>query len=132
MWAAEPPVPDSSATAQISPNEKKLVGIFTERDVVRKCICQSRGSEETCVSDIMTPSPTVVGVNGNLTQALHIMLQGHFRHLPIVDGDEVLGIPSMLTRALGVRNHTEAAFKVGKLLSAMEQTLSDPVWEPEG
>jgi len=95
-------------------DEKKLVGIFTERDVVRKCICQSRGSEETCVSDIMTPNPTVVGVNGNLTQALHIMLKGHFRHLPIVDGDEVLGILSMREIPLDNRIMHDRYFEVAE------------------
>ena len=38
---------------------------------------------------------------------------------------------AMLMRALGVRNRTEAAFKAGKLLSAIEQSLDDPIWEPQ-
>ena len=38
---------------------------------------------------------------------------------------------AMLMRALGVRNRTEAAFKAGKLLSAIEQSLDGPVWEPD-
>jgi DNA-binding NarL/FixJ family response regulator len=38
---------------------------------------------------------------------------------------------AMLMRALGVRNRTEAAFKAGKLLSAIEQSLDGPIWEPQ-
>lgn len=72
----------------------RLVGILSERDVIRKCICQHRLTDDTRVADIMTRDPVVIDVGGTFSWALQMMNRGHFRHLPVVDGRVVVGILS--------------------------------------
>ena len=73
----------------------ELVGVISERDVIRKCICQSRLTGETRVRDIMTTGPFVISVTESLSEALKIMVDGGFRHLPVMDGSRTVGLLSM-------------------------------------
>jgi CBS domain-containing protein len=72
-----------------------LVGILSERDVIRKCVCSGRRTDETLVSDIMTPNPVVIDINCSITKALDTMRAGGFRHLPVMEGTAVVGLLSM-------------------------------------
>jgi CBS domain-containing protein len=72
-----------------------LVGILSERDVIRKCICSGLRTDETLVCDIMTPNPVVIDVNCSITKALDTMRAGGFRHLPVMQGTAVVGLLSM-------------------------------------
>lgn len=72
-----------------------LVGILCERDVIRKCVCGSRHTAETMVKNIMTHDPAVVTLNAGVAEALRIMMDGEFRHLPVVDGGETVGMLSI-------------------------------------
>lgn len=73
----------------------RLVGILSERDVIRKCICRARRTDETLVRDVMTPDPVTIDVRGSLARALDAMRSGGFRHLPVTDGGAVVGMLSM-------------------------------------
>ena len=73
----------------------ELVGVISERDVIRKCICRSRLTAETKVRDIMTTEPRVISVTESLSEALKIMVDGGFRHLPVMDGSQTVGLLSM-------------------------------------
>lgn len=72
-----------------------LVGILCERDVIRKCVCGARHTSVTMVKDIMTHDPAVVTINSGVAEALRIMIDGEFRHLPVVDGAETVGMISI-------------------------------------
>jgi CBS domain-containing protein len=72
-----------------------LVGVFSERDVIRKCICRKRRTDETMVQDIMTAEPSTIGIDGSLADALSLMTDRGFRHLPVLDADETVGLLSM-------------------------------------
>ncbi len=72
-----------------------LVGVVSERDVIRKCVCAGRPTGVTRVSAIMTRDPVVVGSNETLTEALLQMIDGGFRHLPVVRGGSVIGLLSI-------------------------------------
>ncbi len=72
-----------------------LVGILSERDVIRNCVCAGRPTGVTRVVDIMTRNPVVVGRNETLAEALRRMTDGGFRHLPVVEGGTVTGLLSM-------------------------------------
>src|SRR5438874_13330440 len=78
----------------------KLQGIFTERDLVR-ALSYDIGAASQLVGLWMTRHAVAVGPEASVDQALEIMLAGHFRHLPVTDGDSVVGIVSIrdLSRA---------------------------------
>ena len=78
----------------------RLVGIFTERDIVR-AVSQDVMAMHEPVSDWMTRDPLTVAPDTSVDVARELMLQHHVRHLPVTQGEELLGIISMrdLTRA---------------------------------
>jgi CBS domain-containing protein len=67
-----------------------LAGIFTERDAVLKLA--GRPLEGVVVGDAMTRDPVVLRRNDTIAVAIHKMAVGGFRHIPFVDGDEMLGV----------------------------------------
>ncbi|MGH2651228.1 MAG: CBS domain-containing protein [Actinomycetota bacterium] len=78
-----------------------LVGILTERDVVR-AMSSAFDAPMRPVVEWMTKHPTTVGGDTPVKEALRIMVEGGFRHLPIMDGEQVAGMVSMrdIARAL--------------------------------
>ncbi|HZD18481.1 MAG TPA: CBS domain-containing protein [Actinomycetota bacterium] len=71
-----------------------LVGMFTERDVVRAA---ASGSDLTSspVSEWMTPDPVTAAQDAEAEEAAEIMMTQGFRHLPVVEGKDLLGIVSL-------------------------------------
>ncbi len=74
----------------------RLVGILTDRDVLRSVAARTHSSEER-VRSWMTPEPITVGPDVTAEQAAEIMLEHGFRHLPIVEGQRPIGIISIRT-----------------------------------
>src|ERR1700674_660561 len=72
----------------------RLGGIFTERDTVR-AISQSHDAPAHEVSSWMTRNPMTVGPDDETETALDTMLSHGFRHLPVVENGEVIGIVSI-------------------------------------
>ena len=72
----------------------KLIGIFTERDTVR-AISQSHDAPDHEISSWMTRDPKTVSPDVEVETALRTMLDNGFRHLPVVEGGEVIGMVSM-------------------------------------
>lgn len=73
----------------------RLKGIFSERDVVRRVVARGRDAGATTVGDVMTADPVTISAREPLAQAMRLMLDGGFRHLPVLRADEVVGIISM-------------------------------------
>jgi CBS domain-containing protein len=73
----------------------KLVGIVSERDYARKIVLQGRSSKDTPVRDIMTAQVVTVGLDHNSDQCMQIVTERRIRHLPVIDGDAVLGVISI-------------------------------------
>ncbi|MDM0107011.1 CBS domain-containing protein [Variovorax sp. J22R24] len=73
----------------------KLVGVVSERDYTRKVGLQGRNSKETKVSDIMTPDVMTVTPASRTRECMTLMSQKRIRHLPVVDGDNVIGMISI-------------------------------------
>jgi CBS domain-containing protein len=70
-----------------------LVGIFTGRDAV-KSIAQGRSPSTTELSEVMTRNPVTIAPDKRAIDALRMMGDGGFRHLPIVEGGRIKGIVS--------------------------------------
>lgn len=74
---------------------KDTVGIFTERDLLRKVVSKGRDTVRTPVSDVMTANIVFAQADDDALELLHIMTEQNFRHLPVVDGRTLIGVISL-------------------------------------
>jgi CBS domain-containing protein len=75
--------------------EGKLVGIFSERDLLKRVVAEGRSPTSTLVADVMTPDPLVVDPNETIEHCMVVMKQHNFRHLPVCDRGRLVGIVSL-------------------------------------
>jgi CBS domain-containing protein len=73
---------------------EKIVGIFTERDLLR-AIADSRHPDQGQVQSYMTPDPLTLPPDHAPSEAAQIMSERKFRHIPVVEGDRLVGIVSI-------------------------------------
>lgn len=77
-------------------DQGRLIGILSERDLIRRCFAQGKSADATRVTEVMTPDPVTLRRSASLAEALSCMLDGGFRHLPILDGaGEICGMISI-------------------------------------
>ena len=73
-----------------------LVGVLSERDILRKALGTPANLKEATVTQYMTPDPEVVILDDTIARAIHVMHVGGFRHLPIVNEEhQPVGIVSV-------------------------------------
>ena len=74
----------------------RLVGIFTERDVLRRVVGEARNPTATRVADVMTSELVCCSPDTTLEEARGVMKNRRIRHLPVLDGEgELLGLVSI-------------------------------------
>ena len=73
---------------------KRLDGILTVADMTYRVVAEGRDPDKTHLSEVMTPAPDTVGPDCAAIEALRLMQDGGYRHLPVVDSGTVLGVVS--------------------------------------
>ena len=76
-------------------DDKKLMGIFSERDYARKIILKGKNSHETLVKEIMTENVISVSPADNIEKCMELMSEKKIRHLPVMDEGNVSGVISI-------------------------------------
>ena len=72
-----------------------VLGILSERDIVRAIGARGAEALPEPVSKYMTPNPTTVGEASDIDELMQLMTAGRFRHLPVVEGGRLIGIVSI-------------------------------------
>ena len=73
----------------------RLVGIITERDMTARVIAAGQNPETTLARDIMTRNPDTLSPDDRASDAIRLMRERNYRHLPVVDGANVVGMVSV-------------------------------------
>ncbi len=73
----------------------KLVGIVSERDYTRKVIVKGKASKTTAVREILSSQVIHVAPSHTVQECMRLMTDHHFRHLPVLDGERIVGIISI-------------------------------------
>jgi CBS domain-containing protein len=73
----------------------EVAGIFTERDYLRRMTLEGRNDKDTPVREVMTSPLVVVTPENTIDECMAMMTDRRIRHLPVVDGNDVVGIVSI-------------------------------------
>ena len=95
VYSAIETMADRGVGALMVVEDGALMGVVSERDYARKVILQGRSSTDTFVREIMTTPPITMGPCATVNDALQVMTENRFRHLPLVDKGKLLGVVSM-------------------------------------
>jgi signal-transduction protein with cAMP-binding, CBS, and nucleotidyltransferase domain len=74
--------------------DAELVGIFTERDAIRRVLAEGMDPASTTLAEVMTDNPDTVGPEDTALNAVRLMQAGQCRHLPIVEDGKAVGMVS--------------------------------------
>lgn len=73
----------------------KVVGIFSERDLMRRVVAEGRDPRATCMAEVMTDDPLTISTNEDLENCTALMRRHGFRHLPVCHEGHLVGIVSL-------------------------------------
>jgi len=95
VYAAVEKLARLDAGALLVMDGDRLAGVFSERDYTRKITLVGRNSKETLVSEIMTANVITVNATTRTRECMSLMSARKIRHLPVIDGERVLGMISI-------------------------------------
>jgi CBS domain-containing protein len=73
----------------------KLMGIFSERDLMKRVVAEGRDPRSTCLAEVMTEDPLTVNTNEDLESCMSLMRRHGFRHVPVCKDGHLVGIVSL-------------------------------------
>jgi CBS domain-containing protein len=73
----------------------KLVGIFSERDLMKRVVAEGCDPRSTCLAEVMTEDPLTINTNEELEHCMALMRRHGFRHLPVCHEGQLVGIVSL-------------------------------------
>lgn len=86
---------DKEAGALLVMENDELVGVISERDYARKIILKGKASKDTLVREIMTAKVICVNIRTPVNECMAIMTEKRIRHLPVFDGEQLVGVISI-------------------------------------
>lgn len=85
---------EKKASAILIMEAGRFAGIFTERDALFRVVAEGRDAKTTRLADVMTRNPQTIHPDQPFPDALHIMHEGGFRHVPVVEDGRPVGMVS--------------------------------------
>jgi CBS domain-containing protein len=73
----------------------KVVGIFSERDLMARVVAEGRDPRSTCMAEVMTDDPLTINMNEDLDTCMALMRRHSFRHLPVCHEGHLVGMVSL-------------------------------------
>jgi CBS domain-containing protein len=78
----------------VTGQDGRLAGIFTGRDAVGRVIAAGKDVRTTKLGDVMTPNPAIMAPHTTAIEALRLMWDGGFRHIPVIRDGSIVGVVS--------------------------------------
>ena len=73
----------------------KLVGIFSERDLMKRVVAEGHDPRSTCMAEVMTDDPLTISMNEDIEKCVALMRRHGFRHLPVCHDGFLVGMVSL-------------------------------------
>ena len=74
--------------------DSRLAGVFTERDALFRVVAEGLDPNLTTMAEVMTPEPVSIAPDKPFVDALEVMHEGRFRHVPVIDNGHPIGMVS--------------------------------------
>lgn len=102
---------DANIGAVLVTEKGKIVGIYTERDYLHKGEIKGRAAQGTSITEVMTTQMMTVTMNTSVEQCMALMKQYQIRHLPVVEGEQLVGLVSMRDVLLAALENKESEIR---------------------
>lgn len=83
---------EGSRSCVLAVDDGKVVGIFTERDVLNRCMADDFDWDQPLGDSVLTRNPRTIASNRSIAEAVFLMQQHHYRTLPVMEGGSVVGL----------------------------------------